>query len=400
MQDSVLFRLNAIELKSVPSSAAGPEAFQAFAFVAVLALLLAMLASEIIISHRKKLKIYSFSETVSNLAIYHGQQVVNFATIGLLGSLYDGIQTRFGLLTFESTKPLHWLAVVLMADLTYYVSHRLMHRVNLFLIPHSVHHQARDYNHISSFRLPWIQRVFMFTFYSVLAFVGVPTSMLVGSMLLHLLCGIFAHSGVIRRDLGVLEYVIVTPRSHFAHHGTNFEYLDRNFGGIFIVWDRLFGTYVAYDSDIQVELPTELSLDPVASNFDYFLKTVFAVRKERTFFKKISLLFGTPERMAAALEGHGYRAPNAPRAESRAGDRFVIIGLLVATVSMTLFLLTRGSDLEWWIRIGCAAMVFACSFAIGKILERRPNSPAVNLLRREPIPPREGAANKTKRKAA
>lgn len=377
MQSSALFRLNAIDLKSN----AGTGALQTYAFVGVLVVFVALLASEIIWSRRKGLKTYSFYETVSNLAIYHGQQVMNFATIGVLAAVYDGIQTRFGLFSFEATKPLHWVAVVLMADLTYYVSHRMMHRVNLFLIPHSVHHQARDYNHVSSFRLPWIQRVFMFTFYSVLAFVGVPTSMLVGVMLLHLLCGIFAHSGVIRRPLGILEYVIVTPRSHFAHHGTNPEYLDRNFGGIFIFWDRLFGTFAEYDPRTPVVLPEELTLDPVAANFEYFRKTVFAIRKQKSLVKKFSILFGTPERMAAILEKYSYRAPKSVRWARRPGDRYAVLGLLAVTVGTTILLLTRGAAFDWTLRLACAAIVFGCSVGIGRVLERKPATPAVNLRR-------------------
>lgn len=359
----------------------------------VLAVFLGLIASEFYFGKKLGITVYRFRDSASHLAIGLGQQVTNFAVMGLLAAAFAAIQSRFGLLRFDETAKWQWAAVILIADFTYYFAHRLGHRVNLFIIPHSVHHQARDYNYVSALRLPWMNRVIMFVFYVPLAILGIPPKMMLSAFLANLLVGTFAHNGVIRRRLGFLEYVFVTPRSHFVHHGTTGKYLDRNFGGVFIIWDRIFGTYVDLDEKVPVVLPGaegEYVLDPIDANFDYLRKVAFVFARREGFGAKFRTLFDTPEALAHDLARFGFvDAPRSSTPETaRPGDRIRITVVFFAATGVSLTLLNRGATFPLAVQLAMAADVFVGSSYIGRLLRRVPLASDGS---REAAPGREAA---------
>jgi alkylglycerol monooxygenase len=340
-----------------------------------LAIFLALIGLELYFGKRLGLKVYRFSDTASHLTIGLGQQITNFALMGFLAAAYAAIQSRIGILHFDETAKLQWVTVLLIADFTYYFAHRLGHRVNLFIIPHSVHHQAKDYNYASALRLPWANRVIMFVFYVPLAILGIPPKMMLSAFIANLLVGTFAHNGVIRRKLGVLEYFLVTPRSHFVHHGTNGKYLDKNFGGVFGIWDRLFGTYQDLDEKVPVLLPGAESpdlLDPLEANLDYVRKVAFGMRHRLGWVAKVGVLFETPERLDSDLVRHGYVRHVGSAKFARPGDRVRIAVLFLASTGLSLTLLSHGASFSLPVKIGMAALVFAGSAIIGQLLGRKP----------------------------
>jgi alkylglycerol monooxygenase len=340
---------------------------------------LLLIAVEVYAGRKYGVKVYRFRDTTSHLAIGLGQQVTNFAVMGMLAGAYAAIQSHFGWITFNESAKWQWAVVILTADLTYYFAHRLGHRVNLFIIPHSVHHQAKDYNYASALRLPWMNRVIMFVFYIPLALLGIPPKMMLSAFLANLLVGTLAHNGVLRRKLGPIDSIFVTPRTHFVHHGTEGKYLDKNFGGVFIVWDRLFGTFQDLDEEVPVVLPGANSpdfFDPFEANLDYIRKLHFGLLHRKSLFTKAKLLFETPEKLEADLERFGYANSRMPRAPefARSGDRVRVVLAFIATSVVSITLLQKGPTLSIALQLVLAAVVFAGSAYIGRLLRRVPTA--------------------------
>lgn len=142
------------------------------------------------------------------------------------------------------------VVLVLLQDFSYYWFHRCSHRVRWFWATHAVHHSSNELNLGASYRFGWTGRLSgTAIFYVPMMFIGfAPTAVgIAGS--LALLYQFWLHAEWIPR-LGALEWVFNTPSHHRVHHAANPEYLDRNYGGVLIVWDRLFGTFAAERNDV------------------------------------------------------------------------------------------------------------------------------------------------------
>lgn len=139
-----------------------------------------------------------------------------------------------------------WVLAIFMADVTYYFSHRLSHRVRLFWAGHAVHHSSQHFNMSTALRLPWLVpgQSALASLYTPMVLIGIPLWMVFLGQAVVLLYQFPLHTQQIGRLPKIIEYVFNTPSHHRAHHGANNPYLDKNYGGILIVWDRLFGTYV------------------------------------------------------------------------------------------------------------------------------------------------------------
>ena len=133
-------------------------------------------------------------------------------------------------------------------DFIYYWNHRLMHEVRALWAIHVVHHSSERYNLSTALRQPVADALGMFVPTGLLSLLGVRPSVIAQARAWNLLYQYWVHTEAIDR-LGPAEEVLNTPSLHRVHHGSNRRYLDRNHGGILIIWDRLFGTHVTEDPD-------------------------------------------------------------------------------------------------------------------------------------------------------
>jgi sterol desaturase/sphingolipid hydroxylase (fatty acid hydroxylase superfamily) len=145
--------------------------------------------------------------------------------------------------------PLAWWALILCfigEDFTYYWFHRTAHRVRWFWASHVIHHSSQHYNLTTALRQTWTGWLSLsFIFRLPLVLIGFPVEMILFCAGLNLVYQFFIHTETIDRLPFGLESWLNTPSHHRVHHGTNPRYLDRNYGGVLIVWDRLFGTFEA-----------------------------------------------------------------------------------------------------------------------------------------------------------
>ncbi len=145
-----------------------------------------------------------------------------------------------------------WLALLLAEDFCYYCSHRANHQVRMFWAAHVNHHSSERYNLSTALRQSWTQPYLMWVFWLPLPLLGFSPQMILLQQAISLVYQFFIHTQTVKR-LGPLEWVLNTPSHHRVHHAVNLRYLDRNHGGILILWDRLFGTFAAErDDDVPV----------------------------------------------------------------------------------------------------------------------------------------------------
>ncbi len=189
------------------------------------------------------------------------------------------------------------VALVVGQDFCYYWFHRSTHRVRWFWATHAVHHSSNELNLATSFRFGWTGRLTSAgLFYVPLIWLGfAPSAVLIASVF-GLLYQFWIHTEWIPK-LGWLEYVLNTPSHHRVHHAANPEYLDRNYGGIFIVFDRMFGTFVSEREDVPCRygLVTPLrSNNPVVIAFHEWAAMIRDIRRAGSWRERLMCVIGPP----------------------------------------------------------------------------------------------------------
>ncbi len=154
---------------------------------------------------------------------------------------------QFRLFTIDLTLAT-WLLLLFAEDFCYYWSHRINHEVRLFWAAHVNHHSSEYYNLSTALRQSWIQPYLVWAFWLPLPLLGFSPQAIVLQQAISLVYQFFIHTESVR-SLGPLEWILNTPSHHRVHHAVNVRYLDRNHGGILIIWDRLFGTFAQERED-------------------------------------------------------------------------------------------------------------------------------------------------------
>ena len=187
-----------------------------------------------------------------------------------------------------------WCLALIAADLTYYWMHRVEHERRLFWAYHSVHHSSPEYNLTTALRLSWVEGVFEWIFFVPMALLGFDAVQIVSSILVVVVYQTWIHTEKIR-GLGVVDRFLNTPSTHRVHHGRNPHYLDKNYGGILIVWDRIFGTYQAEDAPVDFGVVHPInSSNPLTINSWEFRRLYEDLAVTRGFRGFARILFGSP----------------------------------------------------------------------------------------------------------
>jgi len=177
----------------------------------------------------------SLSMGIGNVVISVGSKLLAFAVFAFC---YEHRVLDLGQLAFA------WVLLIPLEDLCYYWFHRLHHEVRFLWAAHENHHSSRYYNLSTALRQSWTTPFTGIVFWAPLAFLGFSPALIFSAQAISLVYQFWIHTELVDR-LGAFEWVFNTPSHHRVHHGRNLRYLDRNHGGILIIWDRLFGTFEA-----------------------------------------------------------------------------------------------------------------------------------------------------------
>jgi sterol desaturase/sphingolipid hydroxylase (fatty acid hydroxylase superfamily) len=184
-----------------------------------------------------------------------------------------------------------WALALVADDFVFYWAHRISHEVRFFWATHEAHHSSEQYTLTTALRQPWTEPIAVL-FWLPLPLLGLPLEMLVVTHTANLLYQYWIHTELIGR-LGILEWILNTPSHHRVHHGTNPRYLDKNYGGIFIVWDRLFGTFEPETEPPRYGLTNPLTKrGAVHASFHEWLAIARDLRRARTWRGRMMAVFG------------------------------------------------------------------------------------------------------------
>jgi sterol desaturase/sphingolipid hydroxylase (fatty acid hydroxylase superfamily) len=186
-----------------------------------------------------------------------------------------------------------WITAALAWDFCYYWFHRFSHEVSILWAAHAVHHQSEDYNLSTALRQTSTGFLFGWIFYLPLFLIGFPMSVLVTVNAVNLIYQFWVHTQVVKR-MGALDRILVTPSNHRVHHAQNERYIDKNYGGMLILWDRLFGTFEDERADEPVVYGVRKPLanwNPFWANLQVYDYLLFDARHTRRWSDKIGLWF-------------------------------------------------------------------------------------------------------------
>ena len=229
-----------------------------------------------------------------------GANVIIFFMSQLLERLALGAIAFLGLLPFYfylspyeiPMTATSWIAALLAADLTYYWMHRTEHKTRILWANHSVHHSSEDYNLTVAMRLCIIEGGIEWIFLIPMVLTGFNPFQAVMALLLIAQYQSWIHTEHIGR-LGWLDEWFNTPSVHRVHHGSNRRYLDRNYGGVLMIWDKLFGTFQREEERVVYGLTRNIETNnPVTINYIEYRHIWQELKKCRNLRERLHLLFG------------------------------------------------------------------------------------------------------------
>jgi sterol desaturase/sphingolipid hydroxylase (fatty acid hydroxylase superfamily) len=207
---------------------------------------LALIAIEFAVGWRRGRNTYRLADAISSIGLGMMSQVVGlFTKLAAIG-IYTAVYEQAALFELSTSAIWVWVAGLLLYDFFYYWLHRFGHTVALLWAAHSVHHQSEDYNLSTALRQTSSGWIAGWLFYLPMAVLGIPPLVFGVVALVDLLYQYWVHTQQIGK-LGWFDRWFCSPSNHRVHHAVNDKYLDKNFGGILVVWDRLFGTFVEED---------------------------------------------------------------------------------------------------------------------------------------------------------
>ena len=196
---------------------------------------------EIILTIKIKLDEYEFKDAGTSILMGLGNVFIGLFTKGIvLGVFLFLYQYRFFTIPFAWWS---WLILLFTEDLCYYWFHRISHESRLFWASHVVHHSSQKYNLSTALRQTWSGSFYSFVFWIPLLLICFHPIMVMTQMAISLIYQYWIHTELIKKMPNWFEAIFNTPSHHRVHHATNPQYLDRNHAGIFIIWDKLFGTF-------------------------------------------------------------------------------------------------------------------------------------------------------------
>ena len=253
-----------------------------------------LIGLEIWIERRERKALYRLNDTINDLACGTIQQLAGVFGKAVIFAGYIVIFERFRLFTLDPGNWTHWPVAFLGVDFFYYWFHRASHEVNFLWAAHIVHHQSEEYNLSVALRQSAVQQFLGAPFYWPLALLGVPPVMFLALDAFDTLYQFWIHTRTIGR-MGFLDSILNTPSNHRVHHGSNEKYIDRNHGGVLILWDKLFGTFQREEEEPAYGVTRPLAnWNPLWANLQYWGELVEVARRTRRLRDKVLIFLKPP----------------------------------------------------------------------------------------------------------
>ncbi|PAJ72882.1 hypothetical protein CJF42_18745 [Pseudoalteromonas sp. NBT06-2] len=248
------------------------------------------------INFLRKQKNYRLNDTLTNASIALGNLGLSFIFLLAVVAMYSSVYNEYKLFDIDQSNPLIYVFTFLLYDFLYYWNHRFHHMIGLFWADHLVHHTAENFNFGVSIRISYFTELTMWMTFIPMAVLGISLEVFLIASYTQIVWAFCIHTKWFKSTPNA-DKVINTPSLHRVHHARNTKYIDKNFGGILIVWDRLFGTYQTELNDKPVTYGVRESFpsfSPLVIN-SYYLKTIAKkIRLSSSLLEIVCAIFGPP----------------------------------------------------------------------------------------------------------
>lgn len=250
---------------------------------------------EILYSYLHHKKYYSTKGVLANLYLTTLNFSLDILVRGIcLAVLWYFFQFKFFAINVEEQPVLYWTVLLFAQDFMFYWLHRVDHYCRLFWAVHVTHHSSEEFNLTVGFRSSVFQPLYRFVYFIPLSLIGfnpLDTMFMYAATQIY---GILIHTKTVGK-LGFLEWFLSTPSHHRVHHGSNIKYLDKNMGMVFIIWDKLFGTFAEEKEVVVYGLTTNINTyHPIKMVFHEWKNILNDLKKNVSIGNKLMYVFGPP----------------------------------------------------------------------------------------------------------
>ncbi|XDD47543.1 sterol desaturase family protein [Leptospira sp. WS39.C2] len=254
-----------------------------------------LIGIEVYIGYRKNKDLYRLNDSIADLSTGIISQIWGLFQKGVGLFAYFYIYEHFRFFEFAMTNPWAWVLCIVGQDFCYYWSHRLAHEVNFLWAGHVIHHHSEEYNLVVALRQTGLGGLVSWIFYVPLALVGFHPWMYLASGQINLIYQFWVHTKAVGKIGKIGEFLLSTPSHHRVHHAINPIYIDKNHGGIFIIFDRMFGTFrEETETCVYGTVKPLRSFNPVYANFHYYWELIKQSFQAEYFLDKILIFFKAP----------------------------------------------------------------------------------------------------------
>ena len=333
---------------------------------------------EIAYGHYVKNQKYRLFDTLSSLSSGVTNVLKDSLGLALVLVSYPFLASRLAVVEVSNSW-LTWVIAFVVIDFAGYWNHRLSHRVNIFWNQHVIHHSSEDFNLACALRQS-ISNVVGYTAILLLpaALLGVEYSVIAVLAPLHLFGQFWYHTQHIGK-LGFLEYILVTPSQHRVHHAINEQYIDKNLGQIFSVWDRLFGTFQEELDDVPPRygvLKPAMTYNPLWINFQHAYNLAFDAWHAKRFTDKLRIWFmptgWRPADVAQRFERpiiEDVYAYEKYDPKSTLLRRVVVFAQFVLAISLLFYFFALFSELSNTYRLYAGALIFLMVMGYSSLMD-------------------------------
>lgn len=343
-----------------------------YAAFAIPAFFLVLGLEYIAVNRKRSGELFKFDSSIANLSIGIAERLLNLFLTASFYGVFVYLYKNYAL-WYVPNQWYVWLILILATDLIWYWYHRLGHEVNLMWAAHIVHHHSEEFNYSVSARITTLQAVVRNVFWCALPLVGFHPAMVMTILVVHGTYSFFTHTLVIKK-LGWLENILITPSHHRVHHSSNEKYLNKNFGDLFVFWDKWFGTFQKEDEKPVYGITHPLKNHSfIWQHFHYFIEIGYAVYQTKGIVNKLRIILGKPELLDQTIREILEKKflPQKVDGNQTFRYKFYLVMQIIMTVIMLFFVTLFYNQLDYDKLVVVTVFILITLVNCGALLEQR-----------------------------
>ena len=265
-------------------------------YIIGLPIIFMLMMAEATVSQYQNKKYYKNKDTLCTSGLVVGNILMSLTIKGATLALHFYLY-QFRVFDISNSIPvwLLWVLTFVLIDFVFYIYHRCSHKIRFLWAIHMSHHSSEEMNFGVSLRQAWLGPVSKIPFFAILPLIGLDPTVIAVAGVISTLWGVVGHTQMVGK-LGPLEWILNTPSHHRVHHGSNPEYIDKNYGNLLIIWDRLFGTFEPEKAKVTYGLVNNVNtFNPIKITLMDWQAMLREIKEKEKVSEKIKIFFGAPQ---------------------------------------------------------------------------------------------------------